>query len=190
MNGKALAAVLLAATMSGAVGMSGCAARPDPATSASTSTSGRATPASSPAASDAHTTALLALHEKLRTQLGDAYSDSWIEDNQLHLAVTTDAGVKMVREAGAMATLVTVNAAQLAAAAGALAAWRATLPAEQGAAIHKISTDGRTGTVTIFVAAAQLDAVAKAVSADHPAGEIAVVIRESAGLPTPLQSLG
>ncbi|POH61042.1 hypothetical protein [Arthrobacter glacialis] len=175
MNSKAIAAVVLAATMSGALGMSGCGSPPVPPTQ---------TP--SPAASDADTDALLALNEKLRSQLGDSYSDSWIEANKLHVAVTNQAAADLVTAAGAVATIVTVDAAALEAALQAVATWRATLPAEQGAAIHSIIPDGRTGTLTISVAIEQLEAVTKAVAEDNPAGAIAVIVKESSGLPTPL----
>ena len=174
MNSKAVAAIVLAATMSGALGMSGCASPPE-----------QAPPPSSPSASDADPTALMMLHENLKSQLGDAYADAWIEANTLHVAVTDEAAAKIVTEAGAVATLVTVNAAALEAAVQAVSAWRATLPAEQGAAIHTIIPDGRTGTLTISVAAGQLDAVTKAAAAAQPAGAVPVVIKASTGLPTP-----
>ncbi|MHA7268557.1 hypothetical protein [Arthrobacter sp. HLT1-20] len=175
MNGKAMAAVVLAATMSGALGMSGCGTPADPPRQAPAQT-----------ASDADTNALLVLNETLRAQLGDSYADSWIEGNKLHIAVTNQAAAKIVTSAGAVAKLVAVDAAALEAALQAVSAWRATLPVEQGTAIHSIIPDGRTGTLTISVAAGQLDAVTKAVSAAKPAGAIAVIVKVSAGLPTPL----
>lgn len=159
--------------------MSGCGQglTPEPGTS-SGSTSSRP--------SDAEVSALLRLNENLKTQLGGAYSDSWIEGATLHVAVTTEAAKKIVADAGAIPTLVTFDAAQLEAALASVAAWQATLPAEQSAAIHQIIPDGRTGTVTIYVAPLQLDAVAAAAAADKPAGAIPLVIKESAGLATPL----
>ncbi|MHA7304429.1 hypothetical protein ACX80E_04160 [Arthrobacter sp. TMN-49] len=174
MNSKKMAAAVLAATMSGALGMSGCATPQDPASSS---------PAQS--SSTAETSALLVLNDSLRTQLGDAYSDSWIEGNKLHVAVTTEAAAAIVTKAGAIPKLVTVDAGQLEAALAAVAAWQSKLPSEQATAIHKIIPDGKTGTVTIFVAPEQLDAVAEAAAADKPTGAVALIIKKSTGLATP-----
>jgi hypothetical protein len=176
MNSKKLAAVALAAAMTAGLGMSGCA-----------SPEGGATPSGSttqPAASDPAT--LLLLNDSLREELGSAYSDAWIEGNTLHVAVTTKEAEKTVTDAGAVPLLVNVNAAQLEAAVQAISAWQAKLPADQGAAIHQIIPDGRTGTVTIYVAAPQLDAVTAAAANDKPSGKVPLVIKVSTGLATAL----
>lgn len=175
MNTKALAAAVLAATLTGALGMSACAPPQDPSS-----------PSSSVSASAADTNALLLLNESLRTELGEAYSDSWIEDNTLHVAVTTEAAATVVTEAGAIPKIVTVDAATLEAALQAVAVWQAGLPDGQGAAIHKLIPDGRTGTLTIYVAPERLDAVAQSEAADKPSGAVPLVIKESTGLATPL----
>lgn len=175
MTSRKMAAVVLAATMTGALGMSACAPQDGPETTPS---------AQSTSANDS--SALLTLNDSLRNKLGDAYSDSWIEDNQLHVAVTTDAAAAIVAEAGAVATLVTIDAAQLETAVQAVSKWQANLPDGQGAAIHKIVPDGRRGTLTIYVASDKLDAVAKAAETDKPAGDVPLVIKESTGLTTAL----
>lgn len=175
MNSKKMAAAVLAATMTGVLGMSGCATPQDPKSSSSTQSS-----------SPAETSALLLLNDSLRTQLGDAYADSWIEGAKLHVAVTTEAAAAIVTRAGAIPKLVTIDAAQLEAALQSVAAWQAKLPSGQATAIHKIIPDGRTGAITIFVDPTQLDAVAKAAAADKPAGKVELVIKESTGLATPL----
>ncbi|SEF02630.1 hypothetical protein SAMN04489740_3839 [Arthrobacter alpinus] len=174
MNNKKMAAAMLAATMTGALGMSGCAT---PQAPLSTS------PAQS--SSSAETSALLLLKDSLRAQLGASYSDSWIEGNKLHVAVTNESAAAIVTKAGAVATLVTVEAAELEEALAAVATWQTKLPSEQARAIHKIIPDGKTGTVTIFVASEQLDAVAQSAAEDKPTGKIALMIKESTGLATP-----
>ena len=47
-------------------------------------------------------------------------------------------------------------------------------------------SDGRTGTLTIFVAPSQLDAVTQAAAAAKPTGAVPLVIKVSSGLATPL----
>ena len=175
MNTKKISSIVLAATMAGALGMSAC--KP---------TQRQESPAASQQASPEESSTLLALNESLRSELGDAYSDSWIEGNQLHVAVTTEAAASIVKAAGAIPKLVTIDAAQLETALQAVLAWRNTLPTEQGAAIHKVIPDGRTGTVTVFVAPDQLSSVEAAAAAAKPAGDVPLVFKESAGLASPL----
>ncbi|MGA7204754.1 MAG: hypothetical protein WBX27_09010 [Specibacter sp.] len=177
MNSRKLAAVTLAAVMSGSLGMSGCASSTGGATNSGTS---------SAQPQESESTALLLLNDSLKEKLGAAYSDAWIEGNKLHVAVTTKDAEKTVTDAGAVPLLVSINAAQLEATVQAISAWQARLPVALGAAIHQIIPDGRTGTVTIFVAPDQLDAVTKAAANDKPAGTVPLVIKESPGLATPL----
>ncbi|MDJ0311859.1 hypothetical protein [Arthrobacter sp. H35-D1] len=179
MNNKAVAALVLATTMTGAVGMSACAPQQDPSAPPSSVSS-----STSSSTADANT--LLQLNDSLRAKLGEAYSDSWIEDDKLHVAVTTEAAAAVVTDAGAIPKIVTIGAAALETALQAVSAWQASLPDAQGAAIHKIIPDGRTGTLTIFVAPEELDAVAKAAATDKPAGAVPLVIKASTGLATPL----
>ncbi|WP_449374402.1 hypothetical protein [Arthrobacter psychrolactophilus] len=174
MNSRKMAAVVLATAMTGALSMSACSPQSDPISSPSAS------------ASSSQSGDLLLLNETLQAKLGDAYSDAWIEDNKLHVAVTTETAATIVSEAGAVPKLVTINAEQLAAALQAVSTWQAALPAEQGAAIHKVITDGATGSVTIFVAAGMLDAVTEAATVDKPTGSVPLVIKISDGLATPL----
>ncbi|MFQ4148616.1 hypothetical protein AAGW05_07965 [Arthrobacter sp. LAPM80] len=177
MKSQKIAAIALAAAMTGALGMSACGTNSGPAEPA---------PSSSAPDSPSDSGSLLLLNDSLRAKLGDEYSDSWIEGNKLHVAVTTKAAAAIVTAAGAIPKLVTINAAQLEAALQAVSAWQARLPADQGAAIQRIIPDGNTATITIYVAADQLDAVSRAAAADKPAGAVPLVIKESAGLATPL----
>ncbi len=179
MSTKALAAVFLAASLTGLLGMSACAPPQDPSSTPIAQSA-------SPSPSSAETTGLLLLNESLRAKLGDTYSDSWIEDNKLHVAVTTEAAAAIVTESGAIPKIVSFDAVTLETALQAVSAWRATLPNEQGAAIHEIRSDGRTGTLTIFVAPSQLDAVTQAAAAAKPTGAVPLVIKVSSGLATPL----
>ncbi|PYI66183.1 hypothetical protein CVV68_15440 [Arthrobacter livingstonensis] len=183
MNGRKMTAVLVAATMTGALGMSGCGQDQSPGTH-STSAPGPRSATTSPTAQQS--TELLMLNDSLKAKLGSAYSDSWIEDKQLHVAVTTQDAAKVVSEAGAIPKLVDFDAAQLEAALRAVAAWQATLPQDQAAAIHRIITDGRSGTVTIYVTSEQINTVSAAAAKANPTGRIPLAIKESTGLATPL----
>lgn len=175
MNSRKMTSLLLAASLAGGLGMSACAPADSPDK-----------PESSHSTVVTESNHLLQLNDSLKAELGEAYSDAWIEDNQLNVAVTTEKAAATVKAAGAIPHIVTIDAAQLEAALQAIAAWQSTLPAGQGTAIHKIIPDGRTGSVTIFVAPDQLDAVSAAAAADKPAGEVPLIIKESAGLATPL----
>lgn len=174
MNSRKITAAVLAATMVGALGMSACKPAEDPGSPTATQSS------------TAQTNELLQLNDSLREQLGDDYSDAWIEGDRLYVAVTTDAAAKIVADAGAVATLVKFDAAQIETALQAVMAWRAGLPADLGAAIHKVTTDGRTGSVQIAVDPSQMDAVKAAASKDKPAGDVTLLVKESSGLATPL----
>ncbi len=187
MKNKKMAAAMLAATLTGALGMSGCATPEEAGSSSSAATHTASVPGAAnatPIASDSG--ALLLLNDTLRAQLGAAYSDSWIEENSLHVAVTDESAAAVVSAAGAIPKLVTINAKQLEAALQAVTAWQATLPADLGGAIHKFIPDGNTSTLTLYVAAEHLDAVAQAAANDKPAGDVPLVIKESTGLATPL----
>jgi hypothetical protein len=199
MTSSKLAALAIAASMAGVLGMAACgqggatgAPGPGGQTSEGTvpSPSATSTTGAGTTPNDAETSALLQLNDSLKTRLGAAYSDAWIEGNRLHVAVTTKDAEKIAAAAGAIPTLVTINAAELERAVEAVAAWQTRLPVAQGAAIHKIIPDGRTGTVTIYVAPAQMAAVARAAAADKPTGAIPLLLKESTGIPTPSQPLG
>lgn len=140
----------------------------------------------SQAASIAESNKLLQLNDALKTQLGEQYSDSWIEDKQLHVAVTSQAAADTVTKAGAVPHLVTADAAALEAALQAVTAWRTALPQEQGAAIHSIMLNPKLGSVEISVAPEQLAAVKAAAEAEQPAGDVPLTFKDSPGLATPL----
>jgi len=204
MTSSKLAALAVAASMTGVLGMAACgqgsatgAQSPGEQASAGTVPSSSATSASATSTAGSGTTpgaaetnALLQLNDSLKTRLGAAYADAWIEGNKLHVAVTTKEAETIAANAGAVPALVTINAAELEKAVEAVAAWQTRLPVAQGAAIHRIIPDGRTGTVTIYVAPAQLAAVARAAAADKPTGSVPLLLKESTGIPTPSQPLG
>ncbi|MCQ9164830.1 MULTISPECIES: hypothetical protein [unclassified Arthrobacter] len=183
MKGRKMAAVLVAATMTGALAMAGCGQEQAPA-GPGTSTTGPQSSETTPATRTS--TELLALKDTLKSKLGSAYSDSWIEGGRLHVAVTTPEAEKTVAAAGAIPKLVTFNAAELESALKSVAAWQASLPPDQAAAIYKIIPDGRSGTVTIYVAAGQLEAISAAAAQARPAGKVPLAIRVSTGPATPL----
>ncbi|GAA4655561.1 hypothetical protein [Arthrobacter cryoconiti] len=164
--------------------MSGCSAGSTASNSATSPNSSQ--PQVSEQANDALTNDLLRLNDSLKISLGPAYSDAWIQDNELHVAVTTQEAEKAVKGAGAIPQLVDFNAEQLQGAVQAISTWQSQLPSLQGAAIHKIIPDGRSATVSIYVAPEQIDAVAAAAARDNPSGKIPLVIKESAGIATPL----
>lgn len=175
MKRRHLTAAVLAATLAGALGMSACTPAENPEA-----------PDASQTASAADTNRLLQLNDSLREKLGADYSDSWIEGGQLHVAVTSESAAAVATEAGAVAQLVTQDAAALEAALQAVMAWRASLPAELGNAIHKVTTNGRAGIVEVSVAPNQADAVKAAAQADRPAGDVPLVFKDSSGLATAL----
>ncbi|WP_129545439.1 hypothetical protein [Arthrobacter dokdonensis] len=183
MNNRKLAAVLAAASMAGVLAMGGCAPQQSPGDTPGAQQGGPQTGSTAPATEQS--TELLMLNDQLKAALGSAYSDSWIEGGRLHVAITTREAEKAVSRAGAVPKLVTFDVAQLEAALRAVAAWQASLPPAQASAIHRIISDGRNGTVTIYVDTTQLDAISGAAATDRPAGNVPLLIKESAGLPTP-----
>lgn len=175
MKRRQMTAAVLAVTLAGALGMSACK-----------SVEGPKAPSPPQSANAADTNRLLQLNDSLREKLGADYADSWIEGAQLHVAVTSESAAAAVTEAGALAQLVTLDAAALETALQAVMAWRASLPAELRNAIHKVTTNGQTGSVDVSVAPAQMDAVKVAATAEKPAGAVPLTFKDSPGLATPL----
>jgi hypothetical protein len=187
MNGRKIALVIAAATMTGALGMSGCVPDRSPGTPPAATPSGGSPPGGSTQTAR-QSTDLLKLNDTLKSKLGSAYADSWIEGGRLHVAVTTKEAKEVVSRTGAVPKLVAFDAVQLAAAVRAVAAWQASLPPEQAASIHRIISDGRTGTVTIYVAAAHMDTISAAAAKAAPAGKVPLAVKLSPGLATPFQA--
>lgn len=129
-------------------------------------------------------TDLLQLHARLKTELGTAYSDAWIEDNQLHVAVTTPEAEALVYGAGALPSRAEFTEQQLREAADAFKAWLAT-DAAPSVQLHWLGTSGRTGSITVRVPAEQVQPLADAVAEQSPAGPVKIIVEESSGPATP-----
>ncbi|MCC3294408.1 hypothetical protein LJ756_07195 [Arthrobacter sp. zg-Y411] len=198
---RPLAAAVLVAAVLTALG--GCGtdsgARPDNAPTADPSAASSsaaaspgigatpADPATGPEgnmATDEYTTQLLLLHEQLKTQLGPAYSDAWVDGGVLHVAVTDSAAEATVRDAGAVPVLVGFNSTELQQAKAQVRTWLAQqpLPALE---VHSIAASGRDGAVIVEVPADQVAALQSAAADQAPAGEIPVIVKESPGMATP-----
>lgn len=130
-------------------------------------------------------TELLLLHAQLKTELGAAYSDAWIEDGQLHVAVTTQEAEAVVYGAGAVPARTEFTEQQLREAADALRAWLAT-DAAPSVELHWLGTSGRTGSITVRVPADQVQRLSDAVAEQNPAGAVKVIVEESSGPATPV----
>ncbi|MCQ2000081.1 hypothetical protein [Arthrobacter zhaoxinii] len=199
--GIALAAVIAAAVSGcGAQPADGGAAAPSPSTAVSTDTAAPsassgtanpaapATPGSDPSmTSDEFTTGLLQLHDRLKHDLGDRYADAWVDGGVLHVAVTDPSAEAKVRDAGAVPVTVAFNAAELLQARTQVQTWIAGKPVP-GVEMHSISASGRTGAVIVTVPAEQVPALQAAADEQSPAGEVPVIVEESAGMATPLST--
>lgn len=140
-------------------------------------------------ARDENMTDLLQLHTRLKTDLGSAYSDAWIENNQLHVAVTTPEAETAVTDAGAVPYPAQFSADQLKDAADAFKAWLGTDSAPR-VQLHWLGTSGRTGSITVRVPADQVQPLTDAVAAQQPTGAVKVIVEESSGPATPLATNG
>ncbi len=177
-----------------AAGAADSTAGPAPATAPDNS-NGTATPAGPPdpagptTPTDENMTQLLQLYTQLKTDLGSAYSDAWIENNQLHVAVTTTEAEAAVADAGAVPYRADFTAGQLQEAIDAFKAWLGT-DAAPSVQLHWLGTSGRTGSITVRVPADQVQLLTDAVAEQQPAGAVQVIVEESGGLATPLATNG
>jgi hypothetical protein len=130
-------------------------------------------------------TDLLLLHAQLKTDLGASYSDAWIEDGQLHVAVTTPEAEAVVSGAGAIPAKTEFSDQQLREAADAFKAWLGTDAAPQ-VQLHWLATSGRTGSINVRVPAEQVQPLNDAVAQQQPTGAVKVIVEESSGPATPL----
>ena len=130
-------------------------------------------------------TELLLLHAQLKTDLGAAYSDAWIEGGQLHVAVTTPEAEAIVSGAGAIPAKTQFSEQQLREAADAFKAWLATDAAPK-VQLHWLGTSGRTGSVNVRVPAEQVQPLTDAIAQQQPTGDVVVIVEESSGPATPL----
>lgn len=150
---------------------------------------GTTAPTSSPPApsaiSEEQMTDLMLLHARLKAELGAVYSDAWIEDGQLYVAVTAPEAEATVYGAGAVPVHSAFSEQQLHNAAAAFKAWLAT-DAAPPAQLHWLGTSGRTGSITVRVPADEIQALSEAVAQQRPAGDVDVIVEESGGPATPL----
>ena len=130
-------------------------------------------------------TDLLQLHSRLKTDLGAAYSDAWIEGGQLHVAVTTPEAEAVVSGAGAVPAKTQFSEQQLREAADAFRTWLGTDAAPQ-VQLHWLGTSGRTGSITVRVPPEQVQPLTDAVAEQRPTGDVLVIVEESRGPATPL----
>lgn len=159
---------------------------PAPTEDGSKSTTAPTSPAPAPSAiSEEQMTDLMLLHARLKTELGAVYSDAWIEDGQLYVAVTAPETEATVYGAGAVPVHTAFSEQQLHDAAVAFKAWLAT-DAAPPVQLHWLGTSGRTGSITVRVPADEIQALSEAVSQQRPAGDVDVIVEESGGPATPL----
>lgn len=158
---------------------------PQPGSSDGQATAAAPAPAGPATATDETMTQLLQLHAQLKSDLGSAYSDAWIEGNQLHVAVTTPEAEAAVLQAGGVPFRAEFTDAELQEAADALKAWLGTEAAPQ-VQLHWLSTSGRTSAITVRVPADQVQALNDAVAQQQPTGAVKVIVEESSGPATPL----
>lgn len=144
-----------------------------------------ATPSDPDTATDEKMTQLLQLHTQLKNDLGSAYSDAWIENNQLFVAVTTPEAEAAVAEAGAIPFTAKFTAQQLQEATDAFKAWLGTDAAPQ-VQLHWLSTSGRTASIMVRVPADQVQPLRDAIAEQQPTGAVQVTVEESSGPATPL----
>ena len=173
--GGALAAVLL---------LSACGAE------AGTSGSSETTPSASVnvAPEQSEDPQLLQLNDSLKETLGDKYSEGWIADGKLHIAVTDKSSEATVTEAGAVAHLAEYSAGELEAAIGKIMAWQREQGGDIATAIHTYMPSGRDGSITLGVDPDQLEAIKKGLAADDVTGGVTVNFKESAGPASPAAS--
>lgn len=131
---------------------------------------------------------LLQLNETLKETLGEKYSEGWIADGKLHVAVTDKASETAVTEAGAVAHLAEYSAAELDAAIGKVMAWQREQGGDIATAIHRYLPSGRDGSITLAVDPGQLDAIKKGLEADDVTGGITLNFKESSGPASPAVS--
>ncbi|GAA1343936.1 hypothetical protein [Arthrobacter roseus] len=182
------AAVTALLTVAGTLAMTACAPASENSVDGPPMITTSGSPATMQSESSQDATELLLLNDRLREELGGAYSQGWIESGKLHVAVTTEEAAQVVSDAGAAPRIVELNSQQLEDSVSSLAAWQGKLKPELATSIHRISFDGRTGTVTIAVAKDKIPSVQAALQRDDPTGKVPVEIVISDGLATPMDS--
>jgi len=117
----------------------------------------------------------------LKKALGAAYTDAWVADGLLHVAVTDTSFFEAIRATGAVPVQAAFSAAELQAA---LRLVQDTGTAA-GVALHKISSSGQTG-ITAFVPAGQVEQLRTALAGATLPANVPVAVAESTGVGTPL----
>lgn len=121
----------------------------------------------------------------LRESLGPAYTDAWVVDGTLHVAVTDPSFFEAIRAAGAVPVQAAFSAAELQEAVRLVH----DTGAAAGTEFHSLSFSGQTG-ITAHVPADQVEHLRAALAAAALPGNVPVAVAVSSGVATPLDSNG
>lgn len=167
-----------------ALSLSACGQADTPASTGSSSQS----PAPSSTATDGGTvdqSAMLAVNEKLSTELGDGYVQGWIEGDTLHVSTTNEGDLKRIKDAGAIGHLVDFSSADLREGISKIMKWQAEQGAPIQSSIHSYMMNPKTGGLTLSVDPNQREEVEASLAKDKPAGDIPLDFKDSGGLGSP-----
>ena len=117
----------------------------------------------------------------LKAALGAAYTDAWVADGTLHVAVTDTSFFEAIRAAGAVPVQAAFSAADLQAALRLVH----DTGAAAGTEFHSLSFSGQTG-ITAQVPAEQVEPLRAALSAAALPGNVPVAVAVSTGVGVPL----
>jgi len=170
--------------------LSGCGQGTDPATKETSGTQSTTTTESTDTQSEnaVDQNALLTANDKLSTELGDDYVQSWIKDGKLHVSTTKESQLSVIEDAGAVAHLVKYSSAELRSAIEDIMAWQGKQENPIRSSIHAYSLNPETGGITLSVDKTQMDAVSKLIEQDKPVGDIPVDYKASGGIASPASS--
>lgn len=130
---------------------------------------------------------LVETNEILKALLGAAYTDAWVADGRLHVAVTDTSFFEAIRTAGAIPVEAAFSAADLQAALR----FVHETGAAAGTEFHSLSSSGQTG-ITARVPADQVErlrsalATATPLATGGPPGKVPITVAVSTGVGTPL----
>ncbi|WP_334121609.1 hypothetical protein [Glutamicibacter sp.] len=170
--------------------LSGCGQGTDPGTKETSGTQSTTTAESTDTQSEnaVDQNALLTANDKLSTELGDDYVQSWIKDGKLHVSTTKESQLSVIENAGAVAHLVKYSSAELRSAIEDIMAWQGKQENPIRSSIHAYSLNPETGGITLSVDKTQMDAVSKLIEQDNPVGDIPVDYKVSGGIASPASS--
>ncbi|WP_345474293.1 hypothetical protein QMQ05_07440 [Glutamicibacter ectropisis] len=170
--------------------LSGCGQGTDPGTkeTSGAQSSSAAEPTETQSENSVDQNALLDANDKLSTDLGDDYVQSWIKDGKLHVSTTKESQLSVIEDAGAVAHLVKYSSAELRSAIEDIMAWQGKQENPIRSSIHAYSLNPETGGITLSVDKTQMDAVSKLIEQDKPVGDIPVDYKVSGGIASPASS--